>query len=271
MHPEPGALPSRPVQLARVAGVAVALALAVAWAGWNWGNLALPAQLTGTEHFLSSQLVFFPVYRFTGSVVLGVNAVLLFAYPLAACAMNRLLASLGFRAGIAWPIGLVYALGPLQVPTSVHVLHVLAVYPPLVALALHRLREAPSRRHTAALGAVYTGIGLAVGSHYASVNSLLLPASVLVTALLLPLLAHFQVDPMMFGILIALNLQTSFLTPPMAMSAYYLKGIAPPFVQLWTIFRGCFPFLFMVFLAMVAVYVFPQTVFWLPDVIYGLR
>jgi tripartite ATP-independent transporter DctM subunit len=87
----------------------------------------------------------------------------------------------------------------------------------------------------------------------------------------LPLLAHFQVDPMMFGILIALNLQTSFLTPPMAMSAYYLKGIAPPFVQLWTIFRGCFPFLFMVFLAMVAVYVFPQTVFWLPDVIYGLR
>jgi len=87
----------------------------------------------------------------------------------------------------------------------------------------------------------------------------------------LPLLAHFQVDPMMFGILIALNLQTSFLTPPMAMSAYYLKGIAPPYVQLWTIFRGCFPFLFMVFLAMLAVYVFPQTVFWLPDVIYGLR
>ena len=48
---------------------------------------------------------------------------------------------------------------------------------------------------------------------------------------------------MFFGILVALNLQTSFLTPPMAMSAYYLKGIAPPFVQLWTIFKGCFPFL----------------------------
>ncbi|HZM33942.1 MAG TPA: TRAP transporter large permease subunit [Burkholderiales bacterium] len=87
----------------------------------------------------------------------------------------------------------------------------------------------------------------------------------------LPLLPHFQVDPMMFGILIALNLQTSFLTPPMAMSAYYLKGIAPPFVQLWTIFKGCLPFVFMVFMAMAMVYIFPQTIFWLPELIYGLR
>jgi tripartite ATP-independent transporter DctM subunit len=87
----------------------------------------------------------------------------------------------------------------------------------------------------------------------------------------LPLLAHFQVDPMMFGILIALNLQTSFLTPPMAMSAYYLKGIAPAFVQLWTIFQGCLPFVAMVFITMAVVYVFPQTVFWLPDFFYGLR
>jgi tripartite ATP-independent transporter DctM subunit len=85
----------------------------------------------------------------------------------------------------------------------------------------------------------------------------------------LPLLAHFQVDPMMFGILVALNLQTSFLTPPMAMSAYYLKGIAPPQVELWTIFKGCFPFLGMVFLTMIMVYVFPPIMFWLPDVIYG--
>ena len=87
----------------------------------------------------------------------------------------------------------------------------------------------------------------------------------------LPLLAHFQVDPMMFGILIALNLQTSFLTPPMAMSAYYLKGIAPAFVQLWSIFQGCLPFVAMVFITMAVVYVFPQTVFWLPDFFYGLR
>jgi tripartite ATP-independent transporter DctM subunit len=85
----------------------------------------------------------------------------------------------------------------------------------------------------------------------------------------LPLLPHFGVDPVTFGILVALNLQTSFLTPPMAMSAYYLKGIAPPYVQLWTIFRGCFPFLAMVLVTMVLVYVFPQLMLWLPHLFYG--
>ncbi|MBK6981635.1 MAG: TRAP transporter large permease subunit [Betaproteobacteria bacterium] len=85
----------------------------------------------------------------------------------------------------------------------------------------------------------------------------------------LPLLAHFQVDPLFFGILIALNLQTSFLTPPLAMSAYYLKGVAPPSVQLWTIFKGCFPFLGMVFVAMTLVYIFPQFVYYLPELFYG--
>ncbi len=85
----------------------------------------------------------------------------------------------------------------------------------------------------------------------------------------LPLLPHFGVDPLFFGILVALNLQTSFLSPPMAMSAYYLKGIAPPFVQLWTIFQGCFPFLGLVFVTMLLVYVFPQLVYWLPNLFYG--
>ena len=85
----------------------------------------------------------------------------------------------------------------------------------------------------------------------------------------LPLLPHFNVDPMFFGILIALNLQTSFLTPPMAMSAYYLKGVAPKHVQLITIFQGCLPFLSMVFVAMAAVYIFPQLVYWLPSLFYG--
>ena len=85
----------------------------------------------------------------------------------------------------------------------------------------------------------------------------------------LPLLQHFGVDPLFFGILVALNLQTSFLTPPMAMSAYYLKGIAPQFVLLWTIFKGCFPFLGMVFVTMFLVYAFPQLVYWLPGVFYG--
>ena len=85
----------------------------------------------------------------------------------------------------------------------------------------------------------------------------------------LPLLEHYKIDPLFFGILIALNLQTSFLTPPMAMSAYYLKGIAPPYVQLWTIFKGCLPFLSMVFASMFLVYVFPQLVYWLPNLMYG--
>ena len=85
----------------------------------------------------------------------------------------------------------------------------------------------------------------------------------------LPLLDHYKIDPMFFGILVALNLQTSFLTPPMAMSAYYLKGIAPAYVQLWTIFKGCFPFLGMVFVSMFLVYVFPQLVYWLPNLMYG--
>ncbi|GAB4212423.1 MAG: TRAP transporter large permease subunit [Rhodoferax sp.] len=85
----------------------------------------------------------------------------------------------------------------------------------------------------------------------------------------LPLLPHFNVDPMLFGILIAVNLQTSFLTPPMAMSAYYLKGVAPPEVQLWTIFKGCFPFLGMVFVTLALVYWQPILVNALPDLMYN--
>jgi TRAP-type mannitol/chloroaromatic compound transport system permease large subunit len=85
----------------------------------------------------------------------------------------------------------------------------------------------------------------------------------------LPLLPHFGIDPLFFGILVALNLQTSFLTPPMAMSAYYLKGIAPPHIRLTQIFSGCMPFLSMVFIAMFLLYVFPALTFWLPDMIYG--
>ena len=85
----------------------------------------------------------------------------------------------------------------------------------------------------------------------------------------LPLLPMFGVDPLFFGILVALNLQTSFLTPPMAMSAYYLKGIAPPEVRLTQIFAGVMPFLALVFVAMIIVYVAPQIVYWLPEQIYG--
>ena len=87
----------------------------------------------------------------------------------------------------------------------------------------------------------------------------------------LPMLAIFNIDPLFFGILVALNLQTSFLTPPMAMAAYYLKGVAPPHVQLVDIFKGVLPFLSMVVLAMAILYSFPEIALWLPDYLYGKK
>lgn len=87
----------------------------------------------------------------------------------------------------------------------------------------------------------------------------------------LPLLDDFAVDPIFFGILIALNTQTAFNTPPVAMAAFYLKGVSPPWVKLTDIFAGSLPFVFMVFLTMVLVYIFPQIALWLPDYLYTPR
>jgi tripartite ATP-independent transporter DctM subunit len=81
----------------------------------------------------------------------------------------------------------------------------------------------------------------------------------------LPLLPLYGIDPILFGILIAINLQTSFLTPPMAMSAYYLKGVAPKNLQLVTIFKGCLPFVGMVLFTLAMTYVYPAMVTYLPD------
>jgi tripartite ATP-independent transporter DctM subunit len=85
----------------------------------------------------------------------------------------------------------------------------------------------------------------------------------------LPLLSHFNIDPLMFGVLVALNLQTAFLSPPMAMSAYYLKGVAPPGLLLTQIFSGCMPFLYIVIVSMLVIYVWPDVALWLPKAIYG--
>ena len=85
----------------------------------------------------------------------------------------------------------------------------------------------------------------------------------------LPLLKTFHIDPIIFGILVALNIQTSFNTPPMAMAAYYLKGVAPPHVKLTEIFGGALPFVFMVFITMALVYIFPGIALWLPHKLYG--
>jgi tripartite ATP-independent transporter DctM subunit len=85
----------------------------------------------------------------------------------------------------------------------------------------------------------------------------------------LPLLPTYGIDPIFFGILVALNTQTAFNTPPVAMAAFYLKGVAPPEVKLTDIFSGALPYVFMVFLTMALVYIFPDLTLWLPGAIYG--
>src|SRR5256714_7320147 len=85
----------------------------------------------------------------------------------------------------------------------------------------------------------------------------------------LPLLPHFQIDPLFFGLLVALNLQTAFLSPPVAMAAFYLKGVSPPHVTLNQIFAGMMPFMAIQIVALVILYVFPQIGLWLPSVVYG--
>jgi TRAP-type mannitol/chloroaromatic compound transport system permease large subunit len=84
----------------------------------------------------------------------------------------------------------------------------------------------------------------------------------------LPLLGHFHIDPLFFGLLVALNLQTAFLSPPVAMSAFYLKGVAPPHVTLNQIFAGMMPFMGIQVLAVFLLYVFPQIGLWLPSILY---
>jgi TRAP-type mannitol/chloroaromatic compound transport system permease large subunit len=92
---------------------------------------------------------------------------------------------------------------------------------------------------------------------------------VIFVPIFLPLLDDFGVDPLFFGVLVALNLQTSFLSPPVAMAAFYLKGVAPKHVRLEDIFKGCMPFIYIVIFCMVMVYVFPGIVTWLPEQLYG--
>ncbi|MCC2597652.1 TRAP transporter large permease subunit [Pusillimonas sp. MFBS29] len=84
----------------------------------------------------------------------------------------------------------------------------------------------------------------------------------------LPLLAHYQIDPLFFGLLVALNLQTAFLSPPVAMSAFYLKGVSPPHVTLNQIFAGMLPFMGIQIIAIVMLYMFPGIGLWLPEVLY---
>ena len=85
----------------------------------------------------------------------------------------------------------------------------------------------------------------------------------------IPLLDNFGIDPLFFGLLVALNLQTAFLSPPVAMAAFYLKGVSPPHVTLNQIFAGMLPFMGIQILAIFLLYVFPEIGLWLPSVLYG--
>jgi TRAP-type mannitol/chloroaromatic compound transport system permease large subunit len=84
----------------------------------------------------------------------------------------------------------------------------------------------------------------------------------------IPLLAKFNIDPLFFGLLVALNLQTAFLSPPVAMAAFYLKGVSPPHVTLNQIFIGMMPFMCIQVLALILLYLFPEIGLWLPKVLY---
>ena len=84
----------------------------------------------------------------------------------------------------------------------------------------------------------------------------------------IPLLDNFGVDPLFFGLLVALNLQTAFLSPPVAMAAFYLKGVSPPHVTLNQIFAGMLPFMGIQVVAIILLYQFPGIGLWLPQLLY---
>jgi TRAP-type mannitol/chloroaromatic compound transport system permease large subunit len=85
----------------------------------------------------------------------------------------------------------------------------------------------------------------------------------------IPLLSHFQIDPILFGTMVAVNLQAAFLSPPVAMSAFYLKGVSPPHVTLRQIFAGMMPYMLIVILCLACMYVWPGMTLWLPEFLYG--
>lgn len=85
----------------------------------------------------------------------------------------------------------------------------------------------------------------------------------------IPLLSHFQVDPVLFGTMVAVNLQAAFLSPPVAMSAFYLKGVSPPHVTLNQIFAGMMPYMLIVVLCLICMYIWPGMTLWLPEFLYG--
>ena len=84
-----------------------------------------------------------------------------------------------------------------------------------------------------------------------------------------PVLLSMGLDPVWLGIMIAINLQTSFLTPPFGFALFYLRGVAPPEVTTGQIYRGVIPFVGIQVFALIILAAFPGIVTWLPDKLYG--
>jgi TRAP-type mannitol/chloroaromatic compound transport system permease large subunit len=92
---------------------------------------------------------------------------------------------------------------------------------------------------------------------------------VIFVPIFLPMLKHFGIDPILWGVLVFVNLQAAFLSPPVAMSAFYLKGVAPAHVTINQIFAGMMPYMLIVILCMVLMYIWPGLTLWLPEFLYG--
>ena len=92
---------------------------------------------------------------------------------------------------------------------------------------------------------------------------------VIFVPIFLPMLQHFDIDPVLWGTLVFVNLQAAFLSPPVAMSAFYLKGVSPPHVTINQIFAGMMPYMLIVILCMVLMYAWPGLTLWLPNFLYG--
>ena len=92
---------------------------------------------------------------------------------------------------------------------------------------------------------------------------------VIFVPIFLPLLKHFNIDPILWGTLVFVNLQAAFLSPPVAMSAFYLKGVSPPHVTLNQIFAGMMPYMIVIVVCMVIMYLWPGMTLWLPAYLYS--
>jgi hypothetical protein len=176
-----------------------------------------PGQLAGTDHYLSSQLLFAPVFAATGNALLGANVVALASYPLAALAMQRLLMALGAAALPSWVAGLVFMLGPMRVPGNLQLLQYLNLYLPLAALCVTRVRRRPTAGRALLLALVLAAGALS--SYYLAV--MLALVGVLWTGLEL----HSRAPARWRFVTLALAAALAALVPLTAISAPYFARI----------------------------------------------